>query len=93
MYESRQACRRRRKAEDAVRRGKAYLVLISKDASANTEKKYADMCSHRGLRLLKAFGDRYEFGRAVGREFAVVAAVTDKGFSQRISELSERVGK
>ena len=30
--------------EEAVKRGKAYLVIIAEDASDNTRKKYSNMC-------------------------------------------------
>ena len=30
--------------EEAVKNGKAYLVIIAEDASDNTRKKYSNMC-------------------------------------------------
>ena len=30
--------------EEAVKSGKAYLVIIAEDASDNTRKKYSNMC-------------------------------------------------
>ena len=76
------------RAVESIRAGKAKLVLISKDASDNTKKKYRNMCEYRNLKL---FSDRNEFGQCIGRDFAVVAAVEDDGFAKRIVELAERV--
>ena len=36
--------------EEAVKNGKAYLVIIAENASDNTRKKYSNMCE------IKAFG-------------------------------------
>lgn len=78
------------KTTDAVRRNRARLVLMSDDASENTAKKYRNMCESRGIPIITVCG-RGELGAAIGREYAVTAAVTDKGFAARISELAERV--
>ncbi len=75
---------------EAVRRNKAHLVLMSGDASENTVKKYRNMCESRGIPIITLCG-RGRFGAAIGREYAVTAAVTDKGFADRITELAERV--
>ena len=32
--------------EKAVKEGKAYMVILSADASNNTKKKFKDMCSY-----------------------------------------------
>ena len=32
-------------AEKAVKQGKAYLLVLAEDASANTEKKFRNMCA------------------------------------------------
>ncbi len=75
---------------EALKRNKACLVLMSDDASENTVKKYRNMCKSRGIPIITLCG-RGRFGAAIGREYAVTAAVTDKGFAERIKELAERV--
>lgn len=74
------------KAEDAVRSSKAKLILISNDASDNTEKKFSDMGAYHKVPVLK-IADRYETGRAIGRDFAVVIAVTDDNFANQLLKL------
>lgn len=81
------------RATDRIRSDNAYLILISNDASENTVKKYTNMCEFRKLKLHKLDIDRFEFGTIIGRQFAVTAAVCDKGFADSMIKLAERVDK
>jgi len=74
------------RAEDAVRGGKASLIILSTDASGNTQKKFSDMGSYRNIPVIRTV-DRRTLGRTIGREFAVVMAVTEDGFSKRLLEM------
>ncbi len=76
------------KVTDAVRDGKAQLLLLAEDAGPNTEIKVLDMSVYRRIPILRP-GDRRELGKAIGREFVVVLAVTDTGFSSQLSTLFE----
>ncbi|MGR3763901.1 YlxQ family RNA-binding protein [Rossellomorea sp. NS-SX7] len=69
-----------------VRSGRAKLVLISKDASANTHKKVTDKCKsyHVPVRFVE---DRYILGNSIGKEARVVVALSDKGFADKLSEM------
>lgn len=78
------------RAEDAVRSEKASLIILSTDASGNTQKKFSDMGSYRNIPVIKA-ADRKTLGGTVGREFAVVMAVTEDGFSKRLLEMFDNV--
>ena len=76
------------KAEDAVRSSKAKLILLSNDASDNTEKKFSDMGGFHKVPVLK-IADRFKLGGAIGRDFAVVIAVTDDNFANQLLKLKE----
>lgn len=76
-------------AEQAVKRGKAYLVLITHDASLNTIKKIRTAIYGRSIPLVE-FGCKEQLGRMLGKTFFSVIAVTDRGFAERIKELIER---
>ncbi len=39
------------RAEDTIRGGRAHLIILSDDASANTQKKFRNMGDFRGFRL------------------------------------------
>lgn len=67
----------------AIRSGEAKLVLLARDASDNTSKKFADKCNSYGVPLVIGF-TRYELGAAVGKPERVIFAVTDKGFADML---------
>lgn len=75
------------KAEDAIRSGKTFLVILSTDASDNTEKKFLNMADNHGVNVVRPC-DRNTLGGILGREFAVVIAVTDSGFAKQLELLS-----
>lgn len=69
-----------------IRAGKAYLVIISEDASFNTMKKITDKCNTYNVEK-HVFGTREMLGHAIGKESRVVLALTDAGFSSKMSGL------
>lgn len=74
------------RAQDAVRGGRASMIILSSDASDNTAKKFSDMGQFRSLPVI-FMADRYKLGDAIGRKFAVVLAICDKGFSDNIMKI------
>ncbi|KIR01518.1 ribosomal protein L7Ae family protein [Lachnospiraceae bacterium TWA4] len=72
--------------EKAVKAGKAYLVLIANDASANTKKDIENMCSYYEVPW-KFYGDKDSLGTAIGNEYRVCVALTDEGFAKAIEKL------
>ncbi|OLS42109.1 YlxQ family RNA-binding protein [Bacillus sp. MRMR6] len=69
-----------------IRNGKAKLILLSADASANTTKKITDKCKSYEVPY-KLVEDRYLLGRAIGKEARVVVAVLDDGFAKKLVSL------
>lgn len=69
--------------EQAVKRGKAYLVIIAEDASDNTEKKFRNMCEFYEVPYGR-YGVKETLGHAIGREERSCLAVTDEGFANSI---------
>lgn len=72
------------RAAEQARKGNAHLIILSCDASENTQKKYDNISNFRGIPMITLDIDRYELGRILGREFAACAAVCDKGFADGI---------
>ncbi|CAG9619672.1 YlxQ family RNA-binding protein [Sutcliffiella rhizosphaerae] len=66
-----------------VRAGKAKLVLIAEDASANTRKKLHDKCSYYNIPI-RTVENRYELGRALGKDARVSVAIVDEGFANKL---------
>jgi ribosomal protein L7Ae-like RNA K-turn-binding protein len=69
-----------------IRNGKAKLVLLSADASANTAKKVTDKCKSFGVPY-KLIQNREILGKAIGKEARVVVAVLDAGFAKKLLTL------
>lgn len=69
-----------------IQSGRAELVILSTDASANTSKKITDKCIFFNVEQ-HTFGDREQLGSAIGKEARVALAVTDAGFAKKLSEL------
>lgn len=67
--------------EKAVKSGKGYLVIVAEDASANTQKKFRNMCEFYEVPMY-VLGDRESLGRAAGKEFRASLAVLDASFSE-----------
>lgn len=73
-------------ARDAVRRGRAVLVLIARDASRNTQDKLIPGTERRGIAWIEAF-DRDRLGRAVGWPAISAIAIQDPELGRRVREL------
>lgn len=71
--------------EKAIRDGRARLVIVAEDASANTKKKFANSCYFYQVPYVE-FGDKDLLGNAIGKEFRASLAVTDRGFAQSIGK-------
>ncbi len=69
--------------EKAVRDGRAELVMVAADASANTKKKFSDSCRFYHVPYAE-FGRKDQLGNAIGKEFRASLAITDKGFAALI---------
>lgn len=70
----------------AVRNGTAHLVLVAEDASPNTMKKLFDKCSYYEVPCFSV-ADRYELGRAIGKDARVTLAVVDHQLAGGIRQL------
>ena len=69
--------------EKSIREGIARLVIVAKDASGNTKKKFADSCHFYHVPYVE-FGDKEMLGKAIGKEFRASVAVTNSGFTQSL---------
>jgi ribosomal protein L7Ae-like RNA K-turn-binding protein len=69
-----------------IRSGKAKLVLLSKDASANTVKKITDKCRSYDVPF-RMIENREVLGHAIGKDARVVVAILDGGFAKKMLTL------
>ena len=76
-------------AGEAIRRGKAHAVVIARDASKNTKKKYSNSCEYYGV-WYTFFGEKEKLGRCIGKEERSVLAVTNESLAGAFKEQTGR---
>lgn len=69
--------------EKEVKTGRAALVIVADDASANTKKKFQNMCDFYEVPIY-FYQDKDALGHAMGKEFRASLAVLDEGFAKGI---------
>ncbi len=69
--------------EKAVKTGKAWLVIVSEEASDNTKKMFANMCTYYRVPFCM-FGGKDELGHAMGKEMRASLAVLDEGLAKAL---------
>lgn len=72
--------------EEAVKQGKAGVVIIAEDASENTEKKFINKCEYYNIPYIK-ISDKASLGNAIGKNERSVVAITDEEFSAHFKKL------
>ena len=77
--------------EKYVKEGKAHLVLVAEDASQNTKKSAHDMCVCYEVPLYD-IGTKEKLGRAIGKEYRALIAVTDENFAKAMTKKLEQAG-
>lgn len=70
----------------AIRGGRAQVVILSSDASERTKKTVTDKCRYYQIPLATV-PSRQELGQAIGKAERVIVAVTDKGFGDKLIAL------
>lgn len=78
--------------ENSVKSGKACLVIVSEEASANTKKKFRNMCTFYEVPIYY-YGNKTELGAAIGYEFRASLALLDPGLAEAAIKHLETVTK
>lgn len=71
--------------EKAIKSGKAYLVIIAKDASENTKKKFKNMCSFYRVPI-RCFGEKETLGKGIGKEFRASLVILEENMAKSLLE-------
>ncbi len=74
----------------AIKKRRAFLVIMAKDASPNTKKKIETALFNSAITMLE-FGNKEKLGHTLGKAQFSVIAISDSGFAGRIEELIEHV--
>ena len=69
--------------EKAVKTGKAFLVIVSEEASDNTQKMFRYMCTFFEVPMY-TYGTKDDLGHSMGKQFRASLAVTEEGFAKSI---------
>jgi len=69
--------------EKAVKEGKAKLVIVAEDASANTKKMFQNMCDFYHVPI-QSLSEKGELGHAMGKQFRASLAILDQGLADAI---------
>lgn len=72
--------------ENAIRSGKARMVIISNEASEGTMDKFTNLCRYYNIELVIA-GQKEQLGRAIGKFSRTVLVVLDKVFKEMLTNL------
>ena len=75
-------------SEKSIKSGKAQLVLVAEDASANTRKKFADSCRFYEVPIW-FLADRESLGKAVGKDFRATVVIEDAGLAKAVLQAIE----
>ena len=72
--------------EKAIKSGTAYLVIVSEEASENTQKMFFNMCEFYEVPMY-IYGTKEELGHAMGKELRASLTITDPGFAKSLTKL------
>ncbi|MDD6483180.1 MAG: ribosomal L7Ae/L30e/S12e/Gadd45 family protein [Clostridiales bacterium] len=76
--------------KDALRKGRAKLVILAEDASPNTKKSITNSCNYYKVECI-VYGTVDSLGHCTGAGSRAVAAVTDENFSRSLKTIFEKV--
>lgn len=77
--------------ERAVKKGKAFLVIVSEEASENTKKMFTNMCTYYEVPVLY-LAEKEELGHSIGKAMRASLAILDEGFAGAITKLLDSDG-
>ena len=77
---------------EAVKNGSAILVIIAKDASDNTTKRFTDKCTFYEIPIFR-YGTKEELGKAIGKDMRSSVGVCDAGLADAIIKQLEEEEK
>ena len=69
--------------EKAIKTGHAFLVIVSEEASANTNKMFTNMTDFYEVPMY-VFGTKEELGRCIGKEFRASLAIIDENLANAV---------
>ncbi len=78
--------------EEAIKKGKAFLVVIAEDSSGGTKKHLKDKCGFYQVPFVE-YGTRETLGHAIGKEMRASLAISDQNFAKAVCEQIDQTRK
>ena len=78
--------------EQAVKGGKAYMVIVAEDASDNSKKSYRDMCTFYDVPIY-FYGNKEDLGSCCGKEFRASVAIMDENLAKAVADKISASGR
>lgn len=78
--------------EKAVKSQRAFLVVVSVEASENTKKMFRNMCVFYQVPMY-LYAPKEALGHAIGKKYRASLAVLDEGFAASLIEKLESAGQ
>lgn len=72
--------------EKSLKKGTVRLMLVARDASDNTRKRFIDMCQYRGVDI-RIFGEKDLLGKYIGKVMRAVVGIQDENFAEQLIKL------
>ncbi|KAJ51566.1 ribosomal protein L7Ae-like RNA K-turn-binding protein [Clostridium tetanomorphum] len=76
------------KCEEALRKDKCYLVIVSKEASQNTKEKFSRMALNRNIPVISECNGE-DLCQILGRDRINIVGVSDMSMAEKLLELWE----
>ncbi len=73
-------------ARDSIRKKTAHLLILAKDSSENTKKRFKNSCEFYSVPCIE-YGDKASLGKALGREFSAVISVSNKDIAKNLMDI------
>ena len=71
--------------EKAIKSGKAYLVIVSEEASDNTRKSFTNMTEYYEVPIY-FYGTKDDLGACIGKQFRTSLAITDENLAKAVEQ-------
>lgn len=72
--------------EDAIKKKKAKLVIVSEDAAERTRENFRFLCQKANINYI-VFGEKEKISKAIGKSNKAVIAIKDKNLSNEIYKI------
>lgn len=69
--------------EEALRKGRVYLLILAHDASANTKRRFSSRATREDVSFVE-LATKQALGKAIGKPDRAVIAVCDPAFAKKL---------